>query len=212
MFLHFIDGYYIFDIDQSINVEMYVLPCCFIIIAIILFIINKRKKVKEKIVTEFLFLVIVIFLTYLIGPIFEKVQIYGFKTRVEHTWNLEKLFQCSEQLIDHDIKIISKQNYKVYEIDNLPNCFAIFLSKKIKINPKIVVDRWNDKCTIGLEFKNYSIKYIPQGFRAKGISNSTKNKRIYFSYSIRINRSWRLHEIAESEQMYKESIEKSKDD
>ena len=71
----------------------------------------------------------------------------------------------------------------------------------------VVVYKELNTCYISIEFENYKIMYIPQGFLLYEFHHSIRKDRIFFSYNSRLNKSWweqQERERAERLRMYRE--------
>jgi hypothetical protein len=135
------------------------------------------------------YIMVVLVVAFLIQPMIIKVQLYGFRIKARELWRLEELFDCSESFIYYYNEII-REKITIFQEDELSPCLKSALSSTKK-KPNIVMEKGLITSYLTLEFEHYSISFIPSKFPILEFQQSIKNDRIIFSYSNRLNISWR---------------------
>ncbi len=188
--ISYIDGYLVLGLQEHGDVQMQVQPTILFSVLILLIVINRRAGIRKLILSVILFVLLAVVAFFFSKPLRDKAQVYGFRTRIESLWNLEKLEQCTDSLVFEKGISPGTSYYKVFTNDDLPNCFTLFLNSQDDLKPKVTLDTGLRHCYISLEFELYSVSIVPSGFPVIELLQSIRKDRVFFIFSDRLNRSW----------------------
>ncbi len=188
--LLFYDGYNILNDSQRYSIDFCFLPLIYLVV-LYLSIAGIRKKKKEAALVATWFTIITIIVAVIMVPIGDKIRTYGFKTRIEQFWNLDKLMQCSDLLVESNINNLEPVSYTVFDDEELPACIKSIISGSTDKEPHIVINRRHPYCLVRVEYENYTITVMPRNFPILKLLHSIHKGRVYFTYSERENRSWK---------------------
>lgn len=184
------DGFFI----VSSNTREYIDNITFVIfiIAAISFGIAIGKRIIVKGFFILLFLIMSGFLNLILQPAFEKIKLQGFWLKTHKVVENQSYLSCCDSILRNWALLYKTFATERYYDTTLPVCIKESIIK-LKINPHVILVKYDKEVYIRLEFPNYAISCAMRSSHPLSLVGAKVSGNLYYTYSQRQFKTWQIN-------------------
>lgn len=189
MIVHLADGFFV----VSSNTREYIdnLTLVIFIIAAISFGIATGKRIIVKGFFILLFLIMSVFLNLILQPAFEKIKLQGFWLKTHKAVENHCYLSCSDSILTNWPLLYKTFATERYCDTTLPVCIKESVIK-LRVNPHVILVKYDKEIYLRLEFPNYAISCAMRGSHPLSLVGAKISGNLYYTYSQRQFKTWQI--------------------